>query len=122
MPAVITNEPVAVKIEVRRGSSLTFTATITDAAGNPISLLGHSARLAVRDSELATAQLLLLQVGSGITIQGAGNNQLLVEFTPANTRAVPAGDKVFAFERESPGGVVTPVFAGPYVSLPEIVT
>ena len=123
MTGTITNEPASVSIKVRRGSSLTFTATITDAAGNPINLTGHQARLGIRASPEAMTQLVSLAIGSGITLQGAGNNQLKVVLTPTQTRLLPVLDTVvYAFEREDGTGVVTPIFAGPVEVLPEIVT
>jgi hypothetical protein len=121
---IITNESEEeIPIKVRQGTTLIFIATITDEAGNPIDMsTGHAARLAVRRDKQSTTQLLALAIGSGIVVQGTDNNQLKVTITAAQSRALPAEELVYGFEREETGpAIVTPIHGGPFLVLPEIV-
>ena len=89
----------------------TFTAT---QGGTAINWTGYTARMQVRDSSDATATLLSLTNGSGITLGGTAGT-IAVAITSTQSAAIPAGAYAYDLELVSSGNIVTRLLQGAFI-------
>lgn len=103
------------QIEVVQGESWNRTIPYCDAAGAPIDLSGKEVTFTVRKYHRDATPQFQLSVGSGITIGGAGNNEIGVQVTQAQNE-LPPGPYVFELRvNEAAGGEPgTSLLRGPY--------
>lgn len=88
----------------------TFTVTQND---TPINWSGYTAQMQVRESADATATLLSLTNGSGITLGGTAGT-ILVAITNAQSSAIDAGPYSYDLELISNGGTITRLLQGSF--------
>jgi len=89
----------------------TFTAT---QGGTAINWTGYTARMQVRDSSDATATLLSLSNGSGITLGGTAGT-IAVAITSTQSAAISAGAYAYDLELVSSGNIVTRLLQGAFI-------
>lgn len=106
-------------VQAEQGATLALSLTWKDPDGNPIDLLGYTARLQVRRSATASGDPLLEATdGNGITL-GGEDGVIAIEI-PAETMAdVPAGDLRYDLELDS-GSQVTRLLEGVFKVSPEV--
>lgn len=105
------------QIEVVQGETWTTTVPYCDAAGDPIAV--DDAVFVVRRFPRDSAPVFSLGVGSGITIGGAGSNEITPIVTGAQNELEP-GRYTFELRISGPSGSepFTSLLSGPYVVLP----
>ena len=89
----------------------TFTAT---QGGTAINWTGYTARMQVRDSSDATATLLSLTSGSGITLGGTAGT-IAVAITSTQSAAIASGAYAYDLELVSSGNIVTRLLQGAFI-------
>ena len=89
----------------------TFTVTQN---GTALNWTGYSARMQVRDSSDATATLLSLTSGSGITLGGTAGT-IAVAITSTQSAAISAGAYAYDLELVSSGNIVTRLLQGAFI-------
>jgi hypothetical protein len=94
-----------------QGATYDKTFTITE-AGVALNLTGYTSAMQVRSAADATATLLSLTSGSGITLGGTAGTVLLT-ITAAQSSAIPAGSFAYDLELTS-GGTVTRLLQGAF--------
>lgn len=107
-------------IEVEQGVDYTLTlSSWTDTSGNPVSLVGYTARMQLRDTPGGTIYLTLTQA-SGITIStGAGT--ITITMTSAQTALfTPQKESVYDLMMTSGAGIVTRLIAGKVTIIPRV--
>lgn len=108
----------ALNITIEQGATweLLLTWTIDDA---PVSLAGYSARMQARPNHKATALLLDLTEGAGITLGGEAGT-ITLALSDEETAALPAGNYVYDLELVSPDEDVTRLVEGSLKISPEV--
>lgn len=105
------------------GSTFGFSIIYKDQAGTPIDVTGYSARLSFKN-RVGGTEYFRLTDGDGITV-GTTNGAFTVVISDERTALLQSESSglkgVCAMEIESPGGVVTRLFDGKWVSSPEVV-
>lgn len=108
MTQIISNLPNSTTIVVLRATTLTFSLTLTDDDGSPISLVGNTITLEVfRPPGLL---VLTVQSPSGIVIS---TNTATVTITAAQSQTLAPGDYTYRVLRDA-SGVVTPILTGDF--------
>lgn len=87
--------------------------------GTPVNLTGYGARMQVRETADATAVLMSLTAGTGITLGGTAGSVFL-EATATTTAALPHGQFVYDLELVSGAGYVTRLVEGNFTVSAEI--
>jgi len=105
--------PGTYNITVWQGADYDKTFTVTQ-NGTALNWTGYSARMQVRDSSDATATLLSLTNGSGITLGGTAGT-IAVAITSTQSAAIPAGAYAYDLELVSSGNIVTRLLQGAFI-------
>lgn len=109
---MLSNVAKNVPMQIRQNSAMVFTLVFKNADGTPKDLTGETFSLSVRKSRQSGSVLLELTSASGnFTIQGAGNNEVVVSISTANTASLPCGCWVYDLDRVGSG---IPVIAGSF--------
>lgn len=93
-----------------QGATFDRTFTITQ-NGTALNLSGYTSAMQVREAADATATLLSLTSGSGITLGGTAGT-IAVLITATQSSAIPAGSYAYDLEITSNGGEVTRLLQG----------
>jgi len=104
--------PGTYNITVWQGADYDRTFTVTQ-GGTALNWSGYTARMQVRNSSDATATLLSLTNGSGITLGGTAGTVALA-ITAAQSTAIPAGSYAYDLELVSSGLQVTRLLQGSF--------
>ena len=104
--------PGTYSITVWQGADYDKTFTVTQ-NGTALNWTGYSARMQVRNSSDATATLLSLTNGSGITLGGTAGT-IAVTITSTQSAAIPAGSYAYDLELVSSGNLVTRLLQGAF--------
>lgn len=104
--------PGTYSITVWQGADYDKTFTVTQ-NGTALNWTGYSARMQVRNSSDATATLLSLTNGSGITLGGTAGT-IAVAITSTQSAAIPAGSYAYDLELVSSGNLVTRLLQGAF--------
>lgn len=96
-----------------QGADYDKTFTVTQ-NGTALNWTGYQARMQVRDSSDATATLLSLTNGSGITLGGTAGT-IAVAITSTQSAAIPAGAYAYDLELVSSGNIVTRLLQGAFI-------
>lgn len=105
-------------ITIEQGATFTLQFTIKTGS-TPWDLTGYSARMQVRTSVNASATLVSLTSGSGITLGGVAGT-VTVTIPATDTDNIIAGRHVYDLELESAGGEVWRVLEGKCTVKPEV--
>ena len=105
--------PGTYNITAWQGADYDKTFTVTQ-NGTALNWTGYSARMQVRDSSDATATLLSLTNGSGITLGGTAGT-IAVAITSTQSAAIPAGAYAYDLELVSSGNIVTRLLQGAFI-------
>ena len=111
-------EPGKLNLDMWQGASWDYTLTWTT-NGTAVDLTNYSARMQARASYHATATVLSITSGSGITLGGTAGT-ILLEADPVTTAGVPSGSYVYDLELVSPGSAVTRLVEGTLTVDPEV--
>jgi hypothetical protein len=104
--------PGTYEITCYQGADYDKTFTVAQ-DGTAINWSGYTARMQVRDSTDATATLLSLTNGSGITLGGTAGT-ILVAITNAQSAAIPSGSYAYDLELISGSSAVTRLLQGAF--------
>lgn len=99
-------------ITVWSGADYDKTFTVTQ-NGTAINWSGYTAQMQVRESADATATLLSLTNGSGITLGGTAGT-IALTITNAQSSAIDAGSYSYDLEMISNGGLITRLLQGSF--------
>ena len=105
--------PGTYNITVWQGADYDKTFTVTQ-NGTALNWTGYSARMQVRDSSDATATLLSLTNGSGITLGGTAGT-IAIAITSTQSAAISAGAYAYDLELVSSGNIVTRLLQGAFI-------
>lgn len=105
--------PGTYNITVWQGADYDKTFTVTQ-GGSAINWTGYTGRMQVRDSSDATATLLSLTSGSGITLGGTAGT-IAVAITNTQSAAISAGAYAYDLELVSSGNQVTRLLQGAFI-------
>lgn len=100
------------QIEVVQGEAFTTTIPYCDINGDPIDLSSASASLVVRKYHRDAEPQFVLSIGSGITVGGVDNNELVIVVSGGQNERDP-GPYVWEL-RVTIGGVPKSLLRGPY--------
>ena len=102
-----------------QGATFTRTVTWLDSAGAPVSNVGYTARMQVRQRFVSTSTVLSLTSSSGITLAGASG---VITITASATvmADIAAGEYVYDLELVSGGNVVTRLLMGSFTVRAEV--
>lgn len=110
-------QPGWLDLDCYQGASFDYTLT-WKTNGTAVNLTGYSARMQVRQTADATATVLSISNGSGITLGGTAGTVLL-EASATTTAALTAGQYVYDLELVS-GAYVTRLVEGNFVIYSEV--
>lgn len=110
-------QPGWLDLDCYQGASFDYTLT-WKTNGTAVNLTGYSARMQVRQTADATATVLSISNGSGITLGGTAGTVLL-EASATTTAALTAGQYVYDLELVS-GSYVTRLVEGNFVIYSEV--
>ena len=110
-------QPGWLDLDCYQGASFDYTLT-WKMNGTAVNLTGYSARMQVRQTADATATVLSISNGSGITLGGTAGTVLL-EASATTTAALTAGQYVYDLELVS-GSYVTRLVEGNFVIYSEV--
>lgn len=110
-------QPGWLDLDCYQGASFDYTLT-WKTNGTAVNLTGYSARMQVRQTADATATVLSISNGSGITLGGTAGTVLL-EASATTTAALAAGQYVYDLELVS-GSYVTRLVEGNFVIYSEV--
>ena len=105
--------PGTYNITVWQGADYDKTFTVTQ-GGTALNWSSYTARMQVRDSSDATATLLSLTNGSGITLGGTAGT-ILINISNAQSSAIDAGSYSYDLELISGSGAVTRILQGSFI-------
>lgn len=109
-------------ITIDQGSTFVYEAVWTDVDDNVIDLTDYKARMQARHSlDSEEAFLLLTTENGGITLDEL-NGKVILQMTPADTSALPAGGGYYDIELQSGDGVVTRLLEGLLIVSREVTT
>lgn len=102
-------------IKCEQGATFARVLNWRNADGSPISIVGYSAKMQVRESKAATAVVLeLSSANGGITLGGAAGT-ITLSATATSTTALAIGSYVYDLELTGPDGVVTRLIEGAFL-------
>lgn len=96
-----------------QGADYDKTFTVTQ-GGTALNWTGYTARMQVREAADATATLLSLTSGSGITLGGTAGT-VAITITAAQSAAIPSGAYAYDLELVSSGLQVTRLLQGAFI-------
>lgn len=114
-----TELPYEYDLTIKQGQDKPFSLTLTDANDNPISLIGYTAKMQIRE-DFDEPALLTLTSSDGITIN-TSTAEIGVTITAAQTAALPNTKLRYDIYIQSSGGTVTYLLEG-YINLKRRVT
>jgi hypothetical protein len=89
---------------VNQGIDLIFTITWTDSTGTAINLTGYTIKLAITN-QVTNANLLTLQIGSGVTVATPTSGVAQFQVTGTQTTALGVGTYFYGVKATSAGGI-----------------
>jgi hypothetical protein len=89
---------------VNQGIDLIFTITWTDSTGTAINLTGYTIKLAITN-QVTNANLLTLQIGSGVTVATPTSGVAQFQITGTQTTALGVGTYFYGVKATSAGGI-----------------
>ena len=112
MSEILSNVPQRVDLRIKQGSAFSFTAVF------PFALTGMTLRLRAKKTHASNDDLIeLTSPASGITISTTtiADDTATVQFSEAQTAALPCGCWVYDFERDG-----TPIMSGGFEIVAEV--
>lgn len=108
-------------LTIERGATFTRTISWKDAGGNPINLLGYSARMQARRSHSCASAFIDIDSSSkgGIDIDEV-TGIVTISLTAAQTSAIRESAGVYDIEMENASGVTTRLLEGKITISPEV--
>lgn len=113
--------PANYDLTIRQGSTWTQSVTWKDSDGNPVSLVGYTARMQVRPVVQSETVIVALTTENGRIALGGANGTLTLELDADTTAAIQQSSGVYDLELESSDGTVTAILQG-RVKFPREVT
>lgn len=113
--------PANYDLTIRQGSTWAQSVTWKDSDGNPVNLVGYTARMQVRPVLQSENVIVALTTENGRIVLGGANGTLTLELDADTTAAIQQSSGVYDIELEASDGTVTAILQG-RVKFPREVT